>query len=329
MFCAFRKNMMYEKIKKGLDRFKKRLLYSGKIHKQLEQMQYKLDSLPYEICDKVKSGSIDIQIPIIKSVEETLDKIIEDKCSISRFGDGEFSCMNCSRISFQDPSEELAERLKEVIASDLPNLLVGLPDCFGSLDVYVPYTRKFWRKYMSKKRQATYSYLKMNRAYYNAFFNRYYLNFNKTDEHYQRCRGYFKRIQEIWKHREVIICEGQETRLGVANDLLDGAKSVSRIICPSKHAFKKYDEILSTFDDINSDVLILVALGPTATVLAYDLCKREYQAVDIGQINEEYECFLRKDTPLELKSIGRSSELRRTSNPDDPEYKKQIVKTLV
>lgn len=321
---------MLKKVKKELERFKNKLFYSGKKHKQLEEIQYKLENIPYEIYDKIINNSFSVQIPKIKSIEETLDKIINDKCSISRFGDGEFACMNYSRIAFHDPSEDLAERLKEVLSSDLPNLLIGLPDCFGSLDCYVPYTRKFWRKYMSKKRQMTYSYLNMNRVYYNAFFNRYYLNFNKTDEYYQRCRTYFKRLKEIWKNRDVVLFESQEARLGVANDILDEAKSISRIIfCPVKNAFNKYDQILSAFNDIEPDNLILVALGPTATVLAYDLCKKGYQAVDFGHISEEYECFLRKETPMELMSMGRNSKMKHASNPDDPEYKKQIIRKIV
>ncbi len=170
----------------------------------------------------------------------------------------------------------------------------------------------------------------MNRVYDNAFFNRYYLNFNKTDEHYQKCCTYFKKLKEIWKNRDVILFEGQEARLGVANDLLDGAKSISRIIfCPVKNAFNKYDQIVSAFNDISPDKLILIALGPTATVLAYDLCKKGYQAVDFGHISEEYECFLRKETPLELKSMGRDSTMKHASNPDDPEYKKQIIRKIV
>jgi glycosyltransferase family protein len=320
-------------MKKELNRIKKRLLYSGKTHKQFEQMQYELDNLPFEIYDKVKRGSVDIQIPIIKSIEETLDKIIRDKCSISRFGDGEFSCMNYSRISFHDPSEDLAERLKEVLSSDLPDLLIGLPDCFGSLDCYVPYARKFWRKYMSKKRQMTYSYLNMNRVYYNAFFNRYYLSFNGTDEYYRTCCTYFKKLKEIWKDRHVILFESKEARLGVANDLLDGAKSISRIIfCPVKNAFDKYDQILSAFDEVSSDVLILAALGPTATVLAYDLCKEGYQTIDIGQLGVEYESFLRKDvvgTPLDFKYVDGTAEGRKVHRLQDHEYKRQIIKRIV
>ena len=176
----------------------------------------------------------------------------------------------------------------------------------------------------------TYSFLDMNRVYYNALFNRYYFNFNKTDGHYQRCCTYFKGFKRIWKNRDVVLLESQEARLGVGNDMFDEAKSISRIIfCPVKNAFDKYDQILSAFNDIAADNLILLALGPTATVLAYDLCKKGYQAVDIGNISDEYECFLRKETLIELKNIGRNIKMKHASNPNDPEYKRQIIRTIV
>ncbi len=321
--------MILDKVKKELERFKKRLFFSGEKHKQLEEMQYKLDNQPYELYDKVNPGSTDIQIPKIKSIEETLDKIINDKCSIARFGDGEFACMNHSRIAFHDASEDLAKRLKEVISSDLPDLLIGLPDCFGSLDCYVPYTQKFWRKWMSKKRQMAYSYLDMNAIYYNAFFNRCYLNYNKTDEFHERCATYFDRLKQMWENRDVVLLESQQARLGVGNDLFDEARSVSRILfCPARNAFNKYAQILSAFDEVDPNALILVSLGPTATVLAYDLCRKGYQAIDFGHISEEYECFLRKETPMEQKSMGRECNLKHESDPNDPEYKRQIVKII-
>ena len=321
--------MILKKINKELERVRKRLFGSDPKLKQLEEMQYKLDNLPYELYDKIQKGTADIQIPQIKSIEETLDKIINERCSIARFGDGEFSCMNQSRMSFHNSSEDLAKRLKEVLSSVLPDLLIGLPDCFGSLDSYVPYTKKFWRKYMAIKRQRTCSYLDMNRVYYNAFFNRCYLNFVKTDGFYETCCGYFDRLKEIWKDRDVVLLESHKGRLGVANDLFDGTKSISRILfCPDRNAFDKYDQILSAFDDVNSDVLVLASLGPTATVLAHDLCKKGYQTIDFGHISEEYECFLRKETPMEQKGMGRDCKMKYTASPDDPEYKKQIIKRI-
>ena len=50
--------MILKKIEKELTRFKKKLFYSGKSHKQLEKIQCKLDNLPYEIYDKITNGSL-------------------------------------------------------------------------------------------------------------------------------------------------------------------------------------------------------------------------------------------------------------------------------
>jgi glycosyltransferase family protein len=185
---------------------------------------------------------------------------------------------------------------------------------------------------MSQKRVMVYTYLDINRIYYNAFFTRVYMPFNKTDKHYQNCGRYFEKVKKTWAGRDVVICEGQGTRFGMFNDLLDGAKSISRIICPARGAFDKYDAILSAFNDIGMDNLILAALGPTATVLAYDLCKKGHQAIDIGHLDLEYEWFLRKEqtgTPLEFKYVEGSKEGRIVQPLDDPEYKKQIIKRIV
>jgi len=323
---------MLEKVKKELNRLEKKLFHSGKKDKQIEKLQYKLDNLPYEIYDKITNGSFHIQMPIIKSADETLDKILQDKCSLSRFGDGEFNVMLGSRIHFQNPSAKLAQRLKEIIVSNTPNLLVALIDTFGSLDHHTQPGINFWRKWMSQKREMVYSYLDMSRVYYNALFSRPYMIFKKTEEHYKHCSQYFEKIKKIWVGRDVVICEGEGTRFGMFNDLLDGTKSISRIICPARSAFDKYDEILSAFNDISRDKLVLAALGPTATVLAYDLCNKGYQAIDIGHLDVEYEWFLRKDvvgTVLEFKYVEGTSKGRKVHRLQDPEYKRQIIKRIV
>ncbi len=323
---------MLKKIIKELERFKKRTFCSGKKYKQLEELQYKLDNLPYEIYDKIINGGLCVQIPRIKSADETLDKILQDKCSLSRFGDGEFGLMFGSRIHYQNRCGELARRLKEVIASENPNLLIGLPPCFASLDNYVPPVINFWRKWMSKKRERVYSYLDMNRVYYNAFFTRVYMLLNKTDELYKNCGDYFEKIKKVWADRDVVICEGEGTRFGMFNDLLDGAKSISRILCPARSAFDKYGEILSAFNDISRDKLVLTAIGPTATVLAYDLCNTGYQAIDIGLLDVDYEWFLRKEVelgaPLEFKYVDSGKKGRKIHQLQDPEYKRQIIGTI-
>lgn len=323
---------MLNKVKKEWERFRNKLFRLDKVYKQLDDIQFQLDNAPYEIYSKVVKGDLYLQIPAIKTVGETLDKILQNNCSLSRFGDGEFAVMNLSRIHFQNPSAGLAEKLKEVIVSDMPNLLVGLPDCFGSLDNYLPDVAKFWRKWMSQKRAMVYTYLDTNRIYYNAFFTRVYMPFKKTDEHYQNCGSYFERVKKIWAGRDVIICEGEGTRFGMFNDLLNDAKSIVRILCPARSAFDKYDEILSAFENVKKETLILAALGPTATVLAYDLCKKGYQVIDIGHLDVEYEWFLKKDVegrPLAYKYVDGTKAGRKVHPLENREYQNQIIKRII
>ena len=323
---------MLQKIKKEFTRIEKKLFRSGPKTKQIETLQAAMDNLPYELADTRLRRTAKAYLPDIKTMDETLEKLVRDRCSIARFGDGEFNVMNGSRIHFQDRSPVLAQRLKEVIASDDPHLLVALVDTFGSLDHHTPPGIEFWRKWMAKKRAMIYSFLDRSRVYYNALFTRPYAIFNKSEAHYNWCGGYFNRIKQLWAGRDVVICEGEGTRFGMFNDLLDGSKSVRRILCPARSAFDKYDAILSAFDGINKDVLVLAALGPTATVLAYDLCKKGFQAIDIGHLDVEYEWFLRKNEtggPLQFKYVDGSDEGRKVHKLENSEYEKQIIKKIV
>jgi glycosyltransferase family protein len=323
---------MLKKIEKEFARFKKRLFHSSKAHKQLEKIQYELENMPYELYDKFTNGHLSIEIPEIKNVDETVEQIITKKSSLARFGDGEFILMDGGRIDYQHRSEKMALHLKEVIASDLSNLLIALPPCFGFMDNFMPPVLDFWRKCMHRKREQVYSWLEMDRVYYDAFFSRVYMHYNKTDELYAKCESYYKKVKKIWTGRDIVICEGQGTRFGMFNDLLDGAESISRILCPPRNAFDKYDEILSAFDNIDKQKLIIIALGPTATVLSYDLCKRGYQAIDTGSLDVDYEWFLRKEVelgvPLEYKYVDSDKKGRAIQPLDDPEYKSQIIKTI-
>ena len=72
-----------------------------------------------------------------------------------------------------------------------------------------------------------------------------------------------------------------------------------------------------------------MALGPTATVLAYDLFKAGYQAIDIGHVDIEYEWFLRKATKkikIESKYVTEVKEGRENiQEVKDEKYKNEIV----
>ena len=82
----------------------------------------------------------------------------------------------------------------------------------------------------------------------------------------------------------------------MGNDLFNNTKSIKRILCPAVNAFNVYQKIINQVKKIDKSNLILLALGPTSTVLAYDLDKLGYRAIDVGHIDIEYEWFLRNAT---------------------------------
>ena len=50
-------------------------------------------------------------------------------------------------------------------------------------------------------------------------------------------------MKQIWKDRDIIIVEGELSRLGVGNDLFDNAKDIRRILCPAKNTIDKYNDL--------------------------------------------------------------------------------------
>lgn len=51
----------------------------------------------------------------ILSDSQTIDRIILDHCSVARFGDGELRVIFNEGNGFQDPNQELGQRLKELL----------------------------------------------------------------------------------------------------------------------------------------------------------------------------------------------------------------------
>lgn len=145
-----------------------------------------------------------------------------------------------------------------------------------------------------------------------------------------------QKLKSIWQDRNMIIIEGENSKIGVGNDLLDDAKTIRRIIIPAKNAFDIYDKILqfslSYVSGNDQNCLFLIAAGPTATVLAYDLAKAGHQAIDIGHIDIEYEWYLAGATtkqPVPGKTVNEINYGEFEGNISTPEYQKSIIKQFL
>lgn len=266
--------------------------------------------------------------PIVKDTDETLDKIINDKCSVSRFGDGEFSLIYGENLKFQPSNKEISEKLKEILNSNKENHIVCIPNVFGEINWATEKAKIYWSKYLRLKRNRIYKILDCNKTYYDALVTRLYIDLKDKG----LVKNRFEKIKLLWNNMDIVIVEGEKSRLGIGNDLFDSAKSIERIICPSINAYSKYNDILDAVLKQDKEKLILIALGPTATILAYDLSKEGYQAVDIGHIDIEYEWFLNganQKCPVKNKYIGEINGGDIVQNIDNTQYFEQIIKKII
>lgn len=287
-----------------------------------------MNNVKYELNDP-RTNDKELLFPQFYPIEESVEEIVSKKRSMARFGDGEFAIMfNEKRQKFQHLDDRLANRLREIIATNEDGFLIGIADNYGNLDKYNKGGKQGIRLYMTEEVRAEHwKYLDKNRVYHNAYISRPYALFadNTTDAPKHR----FHDLRRIWNNRKILFVEGALTRLGVGNDLFDNAAQIRRIEAPPVNSFDKYDEILdAALKYAEDDTLFLIALGPSAGVLAYDLYRAGYQALDIGHVDLEYEWFLRgKGARCEVKNKYNNEFPGGDVVEDinDEEYLRQIV----
>ena len=260
------------------------------ISKLQERQKHFEQNYIYEAADILAGG--EIVLPRIGRVEDTCEEIISKKCSMSRYGDGEFEIILGQKAVYQKNDNNLAERLREILLTNLDNHIVALADDYGAMRQLREENKGTIRRYMTEeKRKSHYDLLNMEKQYYNAYISRPYVIY--PHEEREKAEQRFRNLKRIWEDQEVLLVEGDRTRMGVGNDLFDNARQIKRIIAPNENAFDVYEEIYRASLRHGEGKLILIALGPAATVLAYDLAKEGYWAIDIGHLDLEYEWFLK------------------------------------
>lgn len=292
--------------------------FKMKFRKRISQEDL-IKNLLYELSDPRTLEKI--KRPKVLGLNESLRKLLEGKHSLARYGDGEFKLMMGESISFQKHDKILEKRLKQIIANNKENLLVGLPDVFGV------FYNDYFRKVMINCRDFLYQYINFDRIYVDSMITRQ-LKFESE----QQGREYFSQIKKLWQDKDVVIVEGEGSRLGVGNDLFANTNSINRILCPIKDAFSRYDEILAQCLEQSREKLFILALGPTATVLTADLSEKGYTALDVGHIDTMYECFLKKSDKLihvEGKIVFNEERKKNKIPPcKDENYTKQIISQI-
>lgn len=264
--------------------------------------------------------------------EASLNELVNTQKSMARFGDGELRwALNIpNKNSFQSSDVQLASRLQEIARTNQENLMICVPDVFNKLNMYTWDNQGSWAKILIPNYKKWMQLLPKVYKYYDANITRPYIQ--RRDK--SLTNKYFEKFKSVWMGKKVLIVEGRLTRFGVGNDLLKSAESIQRIICPEINAFDKYDEIFKSIKNISANFdLVLLALGPTATVLAYDLSRKDIRAIDIGHLDVEYEWYLRgvkEKVPISGKFVNELPEQKYVENQQvSTSYFSEILKTIV
>ena len=266
----------------------------------------------------------------VMSIDETLDELMKTEKSLIRFGDGEFHIMNGYNIAFQEYNEELAIGMKEILlTANQEEMLLCMPEVFKAFRGEFPLdynSEIFWKKELDRYADFFQEYCQ-SKTYGSAFISRPYIySKDKT-----RAFDQFEKMKQLFEGKDLLIVEGATSRSGVGNDLFDKASSIKRIICPSHNAFSKIKEIKESILEHSEGRLILLMLGPTAKVLAYQLTQQGYRTLDLGHIDSEYEWMqMKAETKVQLKH-KHTAEFNFDQDIefiDDEDYNRQIVADL-
>lgn len=225
-------------------------------------------------------GGIDIM-----NKDSSIEYVVSADKNLARFGDGELSLLLMkSNPGFQQVDVHLSDKLREVLESKEENFIIGIPYSLINLDQNTFKSSLFWMKYYKGNGRQLLQVLSPNRQYVDASLTRPYAPVLNS----KLALRQISTMKMLWENKEILFVEGEYSRIGIGNNLFDNAKSIQRVICPSKDAFSKFKLIFEFVKNNGKGKLVLCSLGPTATILAYELAKVNISCIDIGHLDLEY-----------------------------------------
>jgi len=212
----------------------------------------------------------------VKSYPKTLSEAdtvarAQAGCSLARFGDGEFKLALGANCVSQRAHPALAKELRHILVNGAPGLLVCIPNIIGA---ELPGNKaKGWKPYTTEK----YYRLLGKQPYGSAFISR------PDSAPWIDTPDYWTSIRKLWAGREVVSVTGRYNE--IREDQLRGAAELWEVEIPRQHAYAHIDDIeAQVLSVVRPGGLVVMCAGPTATVLAARLQRRNIQALDLGHL---------------------------------------------
>lgn len=213
--------------------------------------------------------------PQVMTEWETLDLVLQNKLSMSRFGDGEI------RLAMGQPAKPCKTQCHEPgLAEELRVLLEGHTQsliCLPRIRPGIPLYDKLWVKFLHHK----WTDMIKPGSYGSSFISR------PESAPDINVPAYWERITRLWADQHVTLVIGQpaegEKHGSLTPEHLLEAKSLDLVTGPQQDAYRYIDTLDAQIGSAR-DRVVIMCLGTTATCLAERCAKRGVQALDLGHI---------------------------------------------
>lgn len=216
---------------------------------------------------------------------QTLDYLLKNRVSLARYGDGELRLCLGRSAKLQRPTPFLAKKLRQILQNNDRSLMVGIPRIYAPRDFPTAQKAQFWAKYT---RPPFVDLCNKDTVYGSAFITR-------PDSSGQIDSDYFQRVKALWRDREVLLVRGKLCGFAKDASIFETASSWRELLAPDRDAFEQYENLLiSILTSTTEKTLVILSLGPTATVLASGLTGYGRQALDLGHLGMFYAKLIHK-----------------------------------
>ncbi len=283
--------------------------------KLLRKVYYQIKYLLFRIGKK----------PHILDMENTINLIMKNNMSVSRYGEGEFRKI----FDFEYPYRD--RLLNAFNTTDSKLLVCASGMIYSNLKKLSKDCRHFYQWYGKYFGLQTTKLLGHKRIYGEACVTRFYLDYIDKDFDNDLSK-HVKNMKRIWQGRNILFVEGEHSKNGVGNDLYDNGLSIRRVLCPDKDSINVVDKIKDCIKKHYKDGdIVLVSSGFAGSIICSELAiETKMQCIDVGNLDVEYIWYLNKCTKKRFIKGKNSAEAvdgedAIVLNEDNDKYLSEIV----
>lgn len=219
----------------------------------------------------------------VLSKTETISIIKQNRLSFVRIGDGEMYCL-MNQMKNKTSSNNLCDNfmrdyLRMILKNDNEKLLIGLlngPNDIDNINSTAKYPKQLnlyeyiWFRFYPK----IFRYVDLTKTYGNV---RAFKISTESDINYSALEGILSNENEV-----LVISEN-----GLINsyhEIFSLSKTINYVFCPSIHSHKSWEEILLNCKQYPQNHLFILSAGFLSKIIAFELSKLGYWAIDIGAV---------------------------------------------